>query len=50
LKEIGSLFDGKDHTTVMHAIKRVSALRTKDPTFDARLEKLSKGINGGEPR
>jgi chromosomal replication initiator protein len=50
LKEIGSLFDGKDHTTVMHAIKRVSELRTKDPTFDARLEKLSKGINGGEPR
>jgi chromosomal replication initiator protein len=50
LKEIGSLFDGKDHTTVMHAIKRVSELRIKDPGFAARLDKLSKGISGGEPR
>ncbi len=50
LKEIGSLFDDKDHTTVMHAIKRVSDLRTNDPAFAARLEKLSKGISRGEPR
>jgi chromosomal replication initiator protein len=50
LKEIGSLFDNKDHTTVMHAIKRVSDLRINDPDFAARLEKLSKGINRGEPR
>ena len=50
LKEIGSLFDDKDHTTVMHAIKKVSELRLKDPGFAARLEKLSKGINRGELR
>jgi chromosomal replication initiator protein len=50
LKEIGSLFDDKDHTTVMHAIKRVNELRTNDPGFAARLEKLSKGINRGELR
>jgi len=50
LKEIGGLFDNKDHTTVMHAIKRVSDLRAVDPAFAARLEKLSKGISRGEQR
>jgi len=50
LKEIGGLFDNKDHTTVMHAIKRVGDLKTKDPAFASRLEKLSKGISRGEPR
>jgi chromosomal replication initiator protein len=47
LKEIGCLFGNKDHTTVMHAIKRVGDLRTCDPAFAARLEKLSKGITRG---
>jgi chromosomal replication initiator protein len=50
LKEIGGLFDNKDHTTVMHAIKRVGDLRASDPAFAARLDKLSKGINSGEQR
>jgi chromosomal replication initiator protein len=50
LKEIGCLFDNKDHTTVMHAIKRVGDLRISDPAFAARLEKLSKGISRGEQR
>jgi len=49
LKEIGGLFGNKDHTTVMHAIKRVGDLRTSDPVFAAKLEKLSKGISRGEP-
>jgi hypothetical protein len=34
----------------MHAIKRVGDLRTSDPAFAARLEKLSKGISRGEQR
>lgn len=46
LKEIGAMFDNKDHTTVMHAIKKVSELRANDPGFALRLEKLSRGING----
>lgn len=50
LKEIGGLFGNKDHTTVMHAIKRVGELRAQDPSFAARLEKLSNGISRGEPR
>jgi chromosomal replication initiator protein len=48
LKEIGNLFGNKDHTTVMHAIKRVGELKTQEPAFDARLEKLLKGIKGVE--
>jgi chromosomal replication initiator protein len=50
LKEIGGLFGDKDHTTVMHAIKRVTDLRISDPAFANRLDKLSKGISRGEPR
>jgi chromosomal replication initiator protein len=49
LKEIGQLFDGKDHTTVMHAIRKVEELRVTDPGFASRLEKLSRGISRGEP-
>jgi chromosomal replication initiator protein len=50
LKEIGGLFGNKDHTTVMHAVRRVGNLRTTDPSFAARLDKLAKGINLGETR
>jgi chromosomal replication initiator protein len=50
LKEIGGLFGNKDHTTVMHAVKRVGDLRIKDPAFASRLEKLAKEISRGEPR
>ena len=50
LKEIGGLFGNKDHTTVMHAIKRVGNLKASNPAFAARLEKLSQGISRGEPR
>jgi chromosomal replication initiator protein len=49
LKEIGGLFGNKDHTTVMHAIRRVGDLKTSDPVFAARLDKLAKGISRGEP-
>lgn len=47
LKEIGNLFGNKDHTTVMHAIKRVGELRVNDPQFAARLEKLCRMTTRG---
>jgi chromosomal replication initiator protein len=50
LKEIGLLFDGKDHTTVMHALAKVEEIRVKDPSFANRLEKLTRGVSRGEPR
>lgn len=33
LPEIGRLFGGRDHTTVMHAVRRVGELMEKDPEF-----------------
>lgn len=35
LPEIGRRFGNRDHTTVMHAIKRIAALRLLDDELDA---------------
>ena len=37
LPDIGRRFGGRDHTTVMHAVKRITELRSEDPTFDAQV-------------
>jgi chromosomal replication initiator protein len=50
LKEIGFHFGDRDHTTVMHAIEKVTELRVKDPSFAMKLDKLAKEISGGEAR
>ena len=44
LPEIGNFFGGKDHSTVIHAIKTVDEKREKDPELKARIETLSKRI------
>jgi chromosomal replication initiator protein len=38
LPDIGRRFGGRDHTTVMHAVKRIDALRAEDPSFNAQIE------------
>jgi len=38
LPDIGRRFGGRDHTTVMHAVKRIDSLRADDPTFNSRVE------------
>ena len=38
LPDIGRRFGGRDHTTVMHAVKRIDALRAEDPAFNAQIE------------
>ncbi len=38
LPDIGRRFGGRDHTTVMHAVKRIDELRADDATFDAQIE------------
>ena len=40
LAEIGRKFGGKDHTTVMHAIKRVEALLTTDEELKSEIARL----------
>ncbi len=40
LPEIGRKFGGKDHTTVMHAVKRIEELSRKDPEFSEDIELL----------
>ena len=40
LPEIGRKFGGRDHTTVMHAVRKVEDLRQSDPSFDEDVELL----------
>ncbi|MEO1329526.1 MAG: chromosomal replication initiator protein DnaA [Pseudomonadota bacterium] len=40
LPEIGQKFGGRDHTTVMHAVKRITELRSTDASFDEDVERL----------
>jgi chromosomal replication initiator protein len=42
LPEIGRKFGGRDHTTVIHAIKKIEALRTEDAGFSYDLDLLIK--------
>jgi chromosomal replication initiator protein len=45
LVEIGKYFGGKDHTTVMNAIKRVQSLRETDRDINKDIEELEVVIN-----
>ena len=42
--EIGDKFGGKDHTTVMHAVKKISQQKEKDPDLRAQLESLERQL------
>jgi chromosomal replication initiator protein len=44
LPEIGRTFGGRDHTTVMHAIKRVDELAASDPAFAEDVEVLRRTL------
>ena len=46
LPEIGRKFGGKDHTTVMHAVKKVEELSGSDAEFREDVELLSRMIAG----
>jgi len=40
LVEIGSAFGGRDHSTVIHSLERVSEMIKEEPTFGQRVGKL----------
>lgn len=46
LPEIGRKFGGRDHTTVMHAVKKVDELIAEDPSFAQDVEVLRRTLTG----
>ena len=46
LPEIGRKFGGRDHTTVMHAVRKVDELREGDVTFAEDVELLRRMLEG----
>ncbi len=46
LPDIGRRFGGRDHTTVLHAVRRIEALRASDPRLAADLESLIRKLRG----
>ena len=46
LPEIGELFGGRDHTTVLHAVRKISADRSKNPECNHELHVLEQTLKG----
>ena len=46
LPEIGRRFGGRDHTTVIHAVKTIEALRQRDAEMDADVRLLLRQLEG----
>lgn len=46
LPEIGRKFGGRDHTTVMHALKKVEELRQTDSSLAEDLDLIKRKLNG----
>ena len=46
LPDIGRRFGGRDHTTVLHAVRRIEALRIEDNVLNQDLEAISRKLRG----
>lgn len=46
LPEIGRKFGGRDHSTVIHAVRRIEDLRTKDVEIDGAVRTLMRTLEG----
>jgi chromosomal replication initiator protein len=44
LPEIGRKFGGRDHTTIIHGVRKIEELLAGDPTLRSDLESLKKAI------
>ena len=44
LLDIGRRFGGRDHTTVLHAVRRIEELRALDPVLSADIETLARKL------
>ncbi len=47
---IGKFYNGRDHSTVYHSIRRVEVMRDGDPELDAQLSSMAKDLRNIEPR
>ena len=46
LPEIGRKFGGRDHTTVMHAVRKIDELRREDAGLAEDIELLRRSLEG----
>ncbi|HYB51810.1 MAG TPA: chromosomal replication initiator protein DnaA [Burkholderiaceae bacterium] len=46
LPEIGELFGGRDHTTVLHAVRKIAEVRSKDAVLNHALHVLEQTLKG----
>ena len=46
LPDIGRRFGGRDHTTVLHAVRRIEALKADDAQLARDLEVLTRKLRG----
>jgi chromosomal replication initiator protein len=46
LVEIGAAFGGRDHSTVIHSLERVTATIREDPNFAQRIARLRVLLEG----
>ena len=46
LPEIGRKFGGRDHTTVLHAVKKIDDLRRTDSVLEDDINRLSHLLEG----
>ncbi|HJV80355.1 chromosomal replication initiator protein DnaA [Noviherbaspirillum sp.] len=46
LPEIGELFGGRDHTTVLHAVRKIATDRSKNPEVNHELHVLEQTLKG----
>jgi hypothetical protein len=50
LPAIGRLLGGRDHTTVLHATRKIERMRAADPAFDEQMAGLEYQLGGANPQ